>query len=124
MENEINSVKWYHVLDLNGTRTPGIFDMSKYLDFYHMPESLVGKSGLDIGIASGFFAFEMEARGANPVVARDLTCWDDHDFSAQYRISDVKNAESEAMLGNAFDIAKKYKSSKVERTLAKSVFGS
>ncbi len=44
-----------------------------------LPDSLAGKRCLDVGTASGFWAFEMERRGAAEVVAIDVddaTRWD------------------------------------------------
>jgi tRNA (mo5U34)-methyltransferase len=38
-----------------------------------MPASLAGKRCLDVGTSDGFWAFEMERRGANEVVAIDLS---------------------------------------------------
>lgn len=67
---------WYHTIELpGGIRTPGIFDMPRALARVRMPESLAGKRCLDIGTAEGFWAFEMERRGASEVVAMDLGEW-------------------------------------------------
>jgi len=38
----------------------------------HRPTSLEGKTALDAGTGDGFFAFEMERRGAERVVAIDV----------------------------------------------------
>jgi SAM-dependent methyltransferase len=62
---------WYHTLELApGVLTPGRIDLrgtaSKVL-----PESLVGLRALDIGTFDGFWAFELERRGAE-VVAIDI----------------------------------------------------
>lgn len=117
VKKEIAGIQWYHVLNIGDISTPGVFDMSKYVSHYKMPESLSGKSALDIGTASGYFAFELESRGANPVIATDLPDWDEHDFSQSYSIDDHEKLKSQTMLKNAFEIAKKYKSSKVERKI-------
>lgn len=42
----------------------GDYDMHRYLPFYSLPDNLAGKSALDIGTASGFFAWECVRRGA------------------------------------------------------------
>ena len=42
----------------------GHYDMSRYLHHYGLPEDLSGLKALDVGTADGFFAFEMERRGA------------------------------------------------------------
>jgi 2-polyprenyl-3-methyl-5-hydroxy-6-metoxy-1,4-benzoquinol methylase len=53
---------------LNGT-----FDMAKYLPHYDLPEDLSGKTALDVGTSSGYFAFELARRKAR-VTAIDV--WD------------------------------------------------
>jgi tRNA (mo5U34)-methyltransferase len=68
----VKSLDWYHTIDLGqGIITPGSYDHRSYLQFYGLPEDLAGKTALDIGAGSGFFAFEMERRGAK-VTATDL----------------------------------------------------
>jgi tRNA (mo5U34)-methyltransferase len=63
---------WYHVLDLpGGVATPGWFDLRPVLDRIPIPD-VRGKRCLDIGTYDGFFAFEMERRGAAEVVAVDI----------------------------------------------------
>jgi len=67
---------WYHTIEFpGGSRTPGLFDMPRALSRVGMPESLDGKRCLDVGTAEGFWAFEMERRGASEVVAMDLGEW-------------------------------------------------
>lgn len=52
-----------HKMDLgHGVTLDGEYDMSKYLSYYGFPEDLTGSSVLDIGTASGFFAFEFAKR--------------------------------------------------------------
>jgi 2-polyprenyl-3-methyl-5-hydroxy-6-metoxy-1,4-benzoquinol methylase len=118
IEDEIASVDWYHVLDLGGVRTPGIFDMSRFVHHYDFPESLEGKSALDVGMASGFFAFHLESLGANPVIGTDLERWEDHDFSIRYNAPHDERERHQTMLTNAFEIAKRNKASIVKRILA------
>ena len=50
----------YHTLKFpDGTVVKGKFDMSKYLEFYKIPDDLSGKTILEIGPANGFFSFEL-----------------------------------------------------------------
>jgi tRNA (mo5U34)-methyltransferase len=57
---------WYHTIDLgNGLITPGQYDYRDTFRDFGFPEDLAGKSVLDIGSATGFFAFEFEKRGAD-----------------------------------------------------------
>jgi tRNA (mo5U34)-methyltransferase len=70
---------WYHTIDLgNGLVTPGDYDYRAALPLYGFPEDMHGMDVLDVGSATGFFAFEFERRGAK-VVSVDLpsiTEWD------------------------------------------------
>jgi tRNA (mo5U34)-methyltransferase len=64
---------WYHTIELRpGLTTRGYFDHRAVADRFGLPQSLAGKTALDIGTADGFWAFEMERRGADRVVAIDL----------------------------------------------------
>lgn len=56
---------WYHTVDLgNGIVTPGIYDYREALKAFPFPADMRGMEVLDIGSATGFFAFEFERRGA------------------------------------------------------------
>jgi SAM-dependent methyltransferase len=56
---------WYHTINLgNGLLTPGVYDYRETLSAFHFPEDMHGMRVLDIGSATGFFAFEFERRGA------------------------------------------------------------
>ncbi|HEY2931229.1 MAG TPA: methyltransferase domain-containing protein [Acidobacteriota bacterium] len=64
----------YHKIYFDGgLAIEGEYDMSKYLPHYAIPVDLDGRAVLDIGTATGFFAFECARRGA-AVTAIDL--WD------------------------------------------------
>ena len=64
---------WYHTLDLGGGRiTPGWMDLRPVLSLLPWPE-VRGKRCLDVGTYDGFFAFELERRGAASVVATDIS---------------------------------------------------
>jgi tRNA (mo5U34)-methyltransferase len=66
-------ISWYHTLELpGGITTPGSFDTLDELARVPLPASLEGRRCLDVGTADGFWAFEMERRGAAEVVAIDL----------------------------------------------------
>src|SRR2546429_59313 len=61
----VASVSWYHSLSLpGGLITPGFFDTLDELERVPFPLSLDGKRCLDVATADGFWAFEMERRGA------------------------------------------------------------
>jgi tRNA (mo5U34)-methyltransferase len=64
---------WYHTIELgDGLVTRGVFDHRPVVDLYGLPPSLEGRTVLDVGTGDGFFAFEMERRGAERVVAVDV----------------------------------------------------
>jgi tRNA (mo5U34)-methyltransferase len=75
--NEMNSIKWWHRIDLGGIFTPGFVvhgpDGSNFEHTrYGIPQNLTGKTILDIGAWDGFFSFACEKRNALRVVAADL----------------------------------------------------
>jgi SAM-dependent methyltransferase len=62
----------YHCLDFgDGLTIAGDYDLRRYLHLYRLPADLSGKTVLDVGSASGFFALECARRGAK-VVAVDV----------------------------------------------------
>lgn len=74
----------YHTLDLGGgVRVEGQYDMHQYLKHYGLPRNLTGKTALDVGTATGYFAFEMERRGA-AVTAVDI--WGPTAFNTACRL--------------------------------------
>ena len=63
--------QWYHAVDLDdGRATPGWIDLRRTLDVVDLPTDLTGLRALDVGSYDGFWAFELERRGAE-VVALD-----------------------------------------------------
>lgn len=72
-DDELAAVAWYHTIELpDGRRTPGRWDTTAAVRRVGLPESLAGKRCLDVGCCDGFWAFELERRGAAEVVAIDL----------------------------------------------------
>jgi tRNA (mo5U34)-methyltransferase len=68
--------RWYHTIDLGqGITTQGADDTSVRLARIHLPDSLAGRTVLDIGAWDGFFSFEAERRGASRVLATDYYSW-------------------------------------------------
>lgn len=68
---------WFHNLDLGGVLTApehslGDYPRFKFSRFEHcLPESLAGKTVLDVGCNAGFYSLEMKRRGAERVVGID-----------------------------------------------------
>lgn len=67
----LNAFHWYQTIDIKGAPTPGRFNHQEFLPHYHLPESLEGRTVLDVGCSDGFFSFEFERRGARTVLAVD-----------------------------------------------------
>ena len=64
---------WYHTIDLpGGAHTSGWFDCRRAPAEVEWPVGLRGGRCLDVGTFDGFWAFEMERRGAGEVVALDV----------------------------------------------------
>ena len=64
---------WYHTIDLpDGSATPGYFDTRSIPASIDWPSALRGGRCLDVGTFDGFWAFEMERRGASEVIALDV----------------------------------------------------
>ena len=80
---------WYHTVDLgDGLVTPGLYDYRETLAAFQFPEDMNGMRVLDVGSATGYFAFEFERRGAR-VVSVELPSLNDLDrFPGQ----DVSNS--------------------------------
>lgn len=92
---EVARYPWYHTLDLApGVVTPGMFDHRPVVSRYLLPERLDGMRCLDVGAMDGFFAFEMERRGASEVVALDLPDPERLDWPVSLRHRVVKTLDA------------------------------
>ncbi|MDX6658571.1 MAG: tRNA (mo5U34)-methyltransferase [Solirubrobacteraceae bacterium] len=108
---------WYHTLEVApGVVTPGWFDVRPALARIPFPD-VRGKRCLDIGTYDGFFAFELERRGAAEVVATDISDhahWDwppDMRAAGPDRLAAIAGPEK----GLGFRIAKELLASEVQR---------
>jgi tRNA (mo5U34)-methyltransferase len=72
------ALDWYHTIELApGVVTPGQYDLRPVVG--RLPLDVAGARALDVGTHDGFYAFELERRGAREVVAIDLAApvdWD------------------------------------------------
>lgn len=76
LQSRVDAIRWYHTIDLgDGVVTRGVDDSALRLARVQLPESLGGKTVLDVGAWDGFFSFECERRGAARVVAADYFSW-------------------------------------------------
>jgi tRNA (mo5U34)-methyltransferase len=112
---------WYHTLELGaGVVTPGWVDTRPIVSRVPIPPSLAGRRCLDIGTWDGFWAFEMERRGAAEVRALDVPDpyqWDWPTRARTLESYDGGKANLEAIKrnGNGFPIAREILGSSVQR---------
>jgi tRNA (mo5U34)-methyltransferase len=113
---EISKLRWYHTIDLpEGVTTPGRYDHRPMVNGLPWPD-LRGLRCLDVGSRDGFFAFEMERRGAAEVISLDVDDPSEVDFPTfcppQEQTRDELNA------GNrAFKVARVALGSQVQRKM-------
>ena len=99
---------WYHTLELApGIVTPGWFDLRPTVDRLPWPE-VSGRRCLDIGTYDGFFAFELERRGASEVIATDIADHTEWDWAPEARAQGPERLAAIAgpQKGLGFEIAK------------------
>ena len=106
---------WYHTIELApGAVTPGRIDL-RATAAKVLPDDLTGKRALDIGTFDGFWAFEMERRGAR-VVAIDVPTLESADWPAPSRERHEANARAWGLeLGRGFRLAAEALGSSAER---------
>src|SRR5215208_6118610 len=113
LRERVDALSWYHVLELpDGVVTPGWFDLRPYVGEYGLPERMDGMRALEVGTWDGFWAFEMERRGAE-VVALDLDDERDLDWPPRRR----PQAFSETPRGEGFRLAHEALGSNVQRVV-------
>jgi tRNA (mo5U34)-methyltransferase len=72
MDERVTQHDWWHVIELpGGDVTPGAWELRRTATELPWPD-VAGKRCLDVGTADGFWAFELERRGAAEVVATDV----------------------------------------------------
>lgn len=106
---------WYHTIELApGLTTRAAFDHRPLVNKVGLPPSLAGKSALDVATADGFWAFEMERRGADPVVAIDVAQPRDFDLTPSVRAARPAAWLEERNIPRRFATARAMKGSRVE----------
>jgi tRNA (mo5U34)-methyltransferase len=107
---------WYHTLELApGVITPGWLDCRPAVEHVPFPASLESKRCLDVGTYDGFWAFEMEKRGAAEVIGIDVLDGNQWDWPAGADPKDVAFLNERKARGRGFEIAKRELGSSVER---------
>jgi len=105
---------WYHTIELgNDLVSRGAYDHRPVVDRYGIPQSLGGKTALDIGTFDGFWAFELERRGADRVVAIDIARIGDFDWLPSMRAGLGAAADRQSN----FPLARAMRGSRVERKI-------
>jgi tRNA (mo5U34)-methyltransferase len=106
---------WYHTIELApGVVTRATWDHRSTVDLVGLPKSLAGKTALDVGTADGFWAFELERRGADHVTAIDLPRLGDVDLVPRYRATVSQDVLDSRDWPIRFSTAKKALGSKVD----------
>jgi tRNA (mo5U34)-methyltransferase len=101
-------MNWYHTIELApGVVTPGLVDTRKYVRHYGLPDNMAGLRALDIGTQDGFWAFEMESRGAEVLAIN-------HPLRNMDHPPRWRHLDSGAGLSSCFHVAKEILGSRVE----------
>ncbi|HLH73620.1 MAG TPA: hypothetical protein VKX96_10080 [Chloroflexota bacterium] len=112
---KLSDIDWYHTIDLgNGIVTPGFVDHRDQVKLYGLPDSLAGKRCLDVATFDGFWAFELEKRGAAEVIGIDVYSLSDCDCPLNWR-SEYLGSRANDLKGFGFAYAKRVLNSKVQR---------
>jgi tRNA (mo5U34)-methyltransferase len=115
---EVARARWYHGMELpGGIVTPGDYDLPDTARRIPLPSSLAGKRCLDVGTRDGFWAFEMERRGAAEVVGIDVEDPELLDFPLPRRVIEGESKDNLDRRNFAFDVAHRALGSSVERRL-------
>lgn len=128
VRDEMAQYYWYHCVELgDGIVTDGDYDLRPLLPNYGFPDRMDGMRVLDVGRASGFFAFEFERRGAD-VTATEIESYLDWDFVGGEIWRDKRRAEigdeekfNRREIVGAFEFAHRVRASHV-RTVRSTVY--
>jgi len=113
IRERIQGIDWYHVIDLpHGVCTPGSADHRREIAQYGLPADMRGMRALDVATYDGFWAFEMERRGAE-VTAVDIASWGELDLPLRFR--EGMKPEQDVATGAGFRVAAELLGSNVSR---------
>lgn len=118
----VAELDWYHTLELApGVVTPGWLDHRRVAGRVPLPPRLDGRRCLDVGTFNGFWAYEMERRGASEVIAIDVLDPYRWDWPVASDEATVAALASRMRGGEGFEIAREALGSSVRR-LDRSVY--
>jgi tRNA (mo5U34)-methyltransferase len=107
---------WYHTIELEpGAVTPGTVDLRSVARRV-LPQRLDGLRALDVGTFDGFWAFELERRGAE-VIAADLDRFDQTEWPPINRERLAREAQGRGP-GERFELARSLLGSRARRVSA------
>ena len=107
---------WYHTIELApGTATEGAVDLRSIAPKV-LPASLAGRRVLDVGTFDGFWAFELERRGAAEVLATDVDRYDQSDWPPNNREA-LARESGDRSPGERFALAHALRRSEVRRVV-------
>ena len=113
LTRRVRELDWYHTLELApGVVTPGMFDLRPFVHEYRLPARLDGLRVLDVGTWDGFWAWEMERRGAEEVHGLDIDDVTTLDCPPRRRPTEFPE---DVPRGEGFRLAKEVFGSKAER---------
>jgi SAM-dependent methyltransferase len=109
------SRRWYHTIVLRpGIVTPGWFDLRELAPTLPIPRNLTGLRALDVGTFEGFWAMQLESRGAD-VTAIDILDpreWD-WPFGSDEHVVSIMNERKQS--GDGFEVVATELKSAVKR---------
>jgi tRNA (mo5U34)-methyltransferase len=121
LAERVRELSWYHTIELpEGVVTPGHFDTRGAVRHVPLSADLSGMRVLEVGTWDGFWAFELERRGAASVTAIDLDDAARWDWPPHVRLAAAPHGGEEYLAAfrrgrSGFDLAKEALGSQVER---------
>lgn len=122
LRDRVADTSWYHTIDLGGGLvTRGMVDPRGIVSSSGLPKDLAGKRVIDVGTCDGFWAFELERRGAKEVVAIDLDSFADYDVPRSKREQIIEGGGDSLAdvglqpVGEGFKLARDVLGSQVKR---------
>jgi len=115
LRERAGEIRWYQSIELpGGLTTPGDYAMADALQRIPFPPALSGLRCLDVGTRDGFWAFEMERRGAAEVLATDLASQSEVDLPEPRPSFDEEHRRELDSRNASFELAREALGSEVE----------